>query len=90
MDLDVDQAVVPDPAGGSSSAIEVYSCCRGILFVDGDPALVLHAGKTAWLEVAEGEHRITFEVEGLRRWEANVTVAAGERVYMKPRRRDDF
>ena len=86
MEVVVEHAVDPDPAGGDSGAIEVDGCCRGLLFIDGEPRLALDEFRRATVSVPAGKYRLAVEVEGFRRWETIVNVAPGDRVFMKPRR----
>ena len=85
VELTVDHVVAPDPAGGDSGAIEVVSCCRGTLFVDGELRLQFYEDRPAKLDVPIGKHRIAVEIDGHRLWETNVAIDAGKRLFMKPR-----
>ncbi|HEY5921907.1 MAG TPA: hypothetical protein VIV11_09570 [Kofleriaceae bacterium] len=84
--LEVTQSTVLDPLGGEDGAIDITSCCRGVLLVDGEIRLRLNEDKLASLDVSAGRYRIALEFEGLRRYEVVVRVAAGERVVMTARR----
>ncbi len=93
VEVTVDHAVAPGPAGsaagsdgGERGAIEVISsCCRGNLLVDGELRLFFYEYRPEKLDVPIGKHRISVEIDGHRRWERDVAIAAGDRLFLKLR-----
>jgi hypothetical protein len=86
VEVTTDHAVAPDTARDDSGEIEVVSCCRGRLIVDGELRLQFDDYRPAKLDMPIGKHRISVDIEGHRLWETYVAIAAGKRVLVKPLR----
>jgi len=88
--LNVTRFVVADAALGTGSAIEVFSCCRGVLFVDGEARLMLtDDDKAASIELPDGKYRLSVEAEGRLRYEVDVELPPGARLQMKVTQRSE-
>jgi hypothetical protein len=62
------------------ATLELFSCCRGLLLIDGEARAALHEGPNAALAISEGKRRLSLEIEGRRLHEEIILVAAGDRV----------